>query len=169
MKRLLHVVIIALAILCTGAAFAQAQLDLPPGYWDKLRAEKRAWIKQNMALSPEEEKQFWPLYDKYQTDLRPLNQRLLDALQSYAKHYREESLTDPLAEKLLAERLSIDAGQVRLQKAYAKLFSKILPGRKVARYLQLEYRMQIVIRYELAQAVPLVGDVPPTGAMPPRK
>ena len=168
MKRLLRVATISLAVLCTGAAFAQAQLDLPPGYWEKLRAEKEAWIKENMGLTPEEEKQFWPLYHEYQKDLGPLNHRLLDALQMYARHYRKESLTDALAEKLLAERLSIDAGQVRLQKAYAKRLSKILPGRKVARYLQLEYRMQIVIRYELAQAVPLVGDVPPTGAMPPR-
>ena len=165
----LQVIGISLVLLCTGAKFAQAQLDMPPGYWEGLRADKRAWIAKNMDLTPEENKQFWPLYDEYQKHLRPLNQRLLDALVTYGKHFRDQSLTDATAERLLMERLSVDAGQARLQKTYAKQMLKVLPGRKVARYLQLESRMQTVIRYELAQHVPLVGDVPPTGAMPPKK
>lgn len=168
-NRLLQIVGVSLALLCTGANFAQAQLDMPPGYWEKVRADKRAWIAQNMELEPEEAKSFWPLYDEYQKDLGPLNQRLLDALVTYAKHYREQSLTDATAERLLMERVSIDAGQARLQRAYAKRLLKVLPGRKVARYLQLESRLQTVIRFELAQHVPLVGDVPPTGATPPAK
>lgn len=167
--RLLQVVGIALALFCMGAELAQAQIDMPPGYWEKVRADKRAWIAQNMDLTPEEAKLFWPLYDEYQKDLAPLNQRLLDALVTYAKHYREQSLTDATAERLLMERVSIDASQARLQRSYAKRLSKDLPGRKVARYLQLESRLQTVIRYELAQHVPLVGDVPPTGAAPPAK
>jgi len=160
---------ILLFVICTCAEIAQAQLGMPPSYWEGLRADKRAWIAKNMDLTPEEAKPFWPLYDEYQKDLRPLNQRLLDALVTYGKHVREQSLTDATAERLLMERLAIDAGQARLQKNYAKRLLKVLPGRRVARYLQLEARMQTVIRYELAQHVPLVGDVPSTGAAPPGK
>lgn len=167
--KLLRVVNISLVLLWAAVGFAQAQLDLPPGYWEKLKADKRVWIAQNMGLTPDEETRFWPVYEEYQRELAPLNRRLLDALQTYAKHYHEQSLTDALAEKLMLETLAIDAGQVRLHKFYAKRLLKILPGRKVARYLQLESRMQTVIRYELAQYVPLVGDVPSTGVTAPKK
>lgn len=167
--RLIHVMIVLLAMLCTNAGLAQEQLDLPPGYWEQVKADKRAWVARNMDLTPAEEKRFWPVYDSYQKDLRPLDRRLLEVLKTYAKHYLAQTLTDEMAEKLTTETLAIEEGEVRLRKSYAKRLSKILPGRKVARYIQLESRMRTVIRFELANNFPLVGDRPNARAASPGK
>jgi len=169
MKRLLRVTTTLLILICAGTALAQAPLDLPPGYWERVRADKKAWVAQNMNLTPEEEKQFWPVYDSYQKELRPLDRRLLEVLQTYAKHYRAQSLTDEMAEKLTAETLAIEEGEVRLRKTYANRLSTVLSGRKVARYIQLESRMRTVIRFELAKTFPLVGDTPEAGTTTPRQ
>jgi hypothetical protein len=169
MKRLLQVTTALLMLACAGIAQAQASLDLPPGYWEKVRADKKAWVAQNMNLTPDEEKRFWPVYDGYQKELRLLDRRLLEMLETYAKHYRAQSLTDDMAEKLTAETLAIEEGEVRLRKIYANKLSKILPGRKAARYLQLESRMRTVIRFELAKNFPLVGDTPEARATAPKK
>lgn len=170
MNRLILLVSMSFTLLlCAGAALAQAQLDVPPGYWERLKADKKAWVAQNMGLTPEEEKRFWPVYEDFQNDLRPLNRRLLQLLETYARHYRQQSLTDAMAEKLTLEMLAVEEGQVQLRKTYAERLSKVVPGRKAARYIQLESRMQTVIRFELAQNLPLVGDVPSARATSPGK
>lgn len=169
MMRFIHVMTVLLALMCAGPVLAQAQLDLPPGYWERVRAEKKAWVAQHMDLTPEEERRFWPVYESYQKDLRPLDRRLLDVLETFARHYRAESLSDEMAGKLLAEWLSIEEDEVRLRKTYAQKLSTILPGRKVARYIQIESRMRTVIRFELAQKFPLAGDRPKARAQSPGK
>lgn len=169
MKPLLRVTTVFLLLICAGAAQAQASLDLPPGYWEKVKSEKKAWIALNMGLAPEEETRFWPIYAGYQKELEPLTRRLIEALQTYAKHYREQSLTDDMATKLMGELLAIEEGEVQLRKTYAGRLSTVLPGRKVARYIQLESRIRTVIRFELAQVFPLAGDTPGAHAVTPGK
>ena len=169
MKPLLRMTTVFLLLICAAVAQAQASLDLPPGYWEKVSSEKKAWIALNMGLAPEEETRFWPLYAGYQKALEPFSRRLIEALQTYARHYREQSLTDDMAMKLMGELLAIEESEVQLRKTYADRLSKVLPGRKAARYIQLESRIRTVIRFELAQVFPLAGDTPGEHAITPVK
>ena len=43
-------------------------------------------------------------------------------------------------------------------RAYVDDFSAVLPGRKVARFYQIENKMDAVLRYELASRIPVVGE-----------
>jgi hypothetical protein len=123
---------------------------------EKLKADKKLMVAANMDLTDAEAKGFWPIYDSYQTDLQALNARLKNTILSYADAYSNNSLTDQMAKQLYEEVLNIDADEVKMRKAYSMKLDGVLPGRKVARYLQIENKIRALLRYELAADIPLV-------------
>jgi hypothetical protein len=123
---------------------------------DKIRADKKLVVATNMELTESEAKGFWPIYDQYQKDLQKLNQRVANLLESYADDYRKKSLTDDKAKKLIDEALAIDQAEANLKSGYAPKLSKVLPVRKVVRYLQIENKIRAVVKYDIASGVPLV-------------
>jgi hypothetical protein len=123
---------------------------------EKLRADKKLVVATNMELTESEAKAFWPIYGEYQKDLQKINQRLLKLLESYAADFRGKSLTDDNAKKLIEEAVAIEQAEANLKSTYAPKLSKALPVKKVARYLQIENKIRAVIKYDLAQGVPLV-------------
>src|SRR5262245_16780579 len=123
---------------------------------EKIRADKKLVIASNMQLTEEEAKGFWPVYDAYQADLQKINQRLLGAIKRYADAYNKGSVTDETAKKLLNEAIAIEDAEVKLKRSYVPKLEKVIPGVKVARYLQIENKVRAVVRYELASQIPLV-------------
>jgi hypothetical protein len=123
---------------------------------DKIKADKKLVVATNMELTEAEAKEFWPIYDQYQKELQKINQRIGKVLDSYADDARSKSLTDDKAKKLIDEAVSIDQAEASLKSTFAPKLSKVLPVKKVARYLQIENKIRAVVRYDLAQGVPLV-------------
>jgi len=70
--------------------------------------------------------------------------------------YPYQAMTDEEARKLVGEYLAIERDRVRLKQSYLPKLRQALPEKKVARYLQIENKVEAVIRYELAGKVPLV-------------
>jgi predicted outer membrane protein len=123
---------------------------------DKLKADKKLVVAANMELTESEAKGFWPIYDEYQKDLQKLNQRIATLLDSYADDFRKKSLTDDKAKKLINDAVAIDQAEADLKSAYAPKLSKVLPMRKVLRYLQIENKIRALVKYDIASGVPLV-------------
>ena len=122
---------------------------------EKIKADKKLLVATNMELTEAEAKNFWPIYEDYQKDLQKINERLIQALQSYAADYKNKSMTDEKAKKLTDEYLSIEQAEVKLKSSSVPKLSKALPATKVARYLQIENKIRAVIKYDLAATVPL--------------
>ena len=123
---------------------------------DKIKAGKKLVVATNMELTELEAKGFWPIYEEYQKDLHRINQRVANLLESYAADFRDKTLTDDKAKKLIDEALAIEQAEVNLKSTYAPKLGKALPVKKVARYLQIENKIRAVVKYDLAQGVPLV-------------
>jgi hypothetical protein len=123
---------------------------------DKIKADKKLLVATNMELTESEAKSFWPIYDEYQNDLQKINRRIVGLLESYAVDFRDKSLTDDKAKKLIDEAVAIEAAEANLKSTYVPKLSKALPLKKVARYLQIENKIRAVVRYDLAQGIPLV-------------
>jgi hypothetical protein len=123
---------------------------------DKVKADKKLVVATNMNLSEAQAKAFWPIYDAYQKDLQGLNDRLAAAILAYADAYNKNTLTDEQATNLTNAALAIDQDEVTMRKTYATKLKSVLPGTKVARYLQIENKIRAVIRYQMADAIPLV-------------
>jgi hypothetical protein len=123
---------------------------------EKLKADKKLVVATNMELTEPEAKGFWPIYEQYQKDLQKINQRIAKVLENYGDDFRKKSLTDDKAKKLIDEAVAIEQAEANLKSAYAPKLSKALPVKKVVRYLQIENKIRAVIKYDLAQGVPLV-------------
>jgi hypothetical protein len=123
---------------------------------DKVRADKKLVVAMNMELTDSEAKSFWPIYEQYQKDLQKINQRIVNIVEGYAEDYRNHSLTGEKAKKLINEALAIDKMEADLKTTYAPKLEKVLPEKKVVRYLQIENKIRAVVKYDLASGVPLV-------------
>jgi hypothetical protein len=146
-------------LLCAIAGHLGAQ-DKPADNMEilraKLKADKKLVVATNMELTEPEAKSFWPIYEQYQKDLQKINQRAANLLESYAEDFRGKSLTDDKAKKLIDEALAIDRAEANLKSTYAPKLSKVLPVKKVVRYLQIENKIRAVVKYDIASGVPLV-------------
>jgi polyhydroxyalkanoate synthesis regulator phasin len=120
-----------------------------------VKADKKAIVSKAMLLTDAEAKGFWPVYEAYQKDLQALNDRLVKLVVAYADVYEKGPVSDETAKKLVQEMIAIEEQEVKLKRDYLPRLEKVLPGAKVARYLQIESKIRAVIRYELAANIPL--------------
>jgi len=121
----------------------------------KLMADKKLIVAENMKLTEAQGKVFWPLYDEYQAELLKVNLRLFDGIALYAQDYQKGALSNEAAKKLLSEALAIEAAETGMRKKMAPKLEKALGPALAMRYLQIENKIRAVFRYELAGAIPL--------------
>jgi hypothetical protein len=155
-RRVVIMVALALVLSLSGLpALAQEKpADNMQLVWEKIRADKKLFVSENMGLTESEAKAFWPVYDSYQKDWMKLNDRAIAVIKDYADNYN--SMTNDKAKKLIDEYVGIQADQQKMKESYLPRFRKVLPDIKVARYYQLENKISAVVNYELARNIPLV-------------
>jgi hypothetical protein len=122
---------------------------------DKVAADKKVVVAAAMELTEAEAKAFWPIYEQYQKDLHKINDGIATLISGYAKEYNANSLTDAKAKQLVDRYIALEEQEVKLKKSVMPKLSKALPGRKVARYMQLENKVRALVKYELAAEIPL--------------
>jgi hypothetical protein len=122
---------------------------------DKIYADKKFIVAENMELTEKEAKGFWPVYEAYQEDLHKINEHMAKLINEYALAYNKGAILDKTARQLIDEAIEIEMDEVKLRKSYVPKLSRVLPGAKVARYLQIENKIRAIVRYELASAIPL--------------
>jgi hypothetical protein len=123
---------------------------------DTIRANRKALVAVNLNLNEAEAAAFWPLYDRYQGEMHPFGDRVAALLEDYERNFG--TLSNEKALQLMEEYLTIDAERVQVRRKYLPEFAKILPGRTVARFYQIENKMDAVIRYDLAKSIPVVEE-----------
>jgi hypothetical protein len=121
---------------------------------EKIRADKKLLVAENMELTESEAKGFWPVYEQYQDELFLLRVRTVKLIKDYADAY--EKMTNVTAKKLLDEYMILDALGPKLHQAYLPKFRKVLPEVKVARYYQIENKIRAALMYEAGANIPLM-------------
>jgi hypothetical protein len=132
---------------------AAANLDV---LLDAIRSNRKAFVAVNLKLSDDEAAKFWPIYDRYQKETNAIGDRLVGVIQDYTTNFSD--LSNEKAMKLVDDYLALEADRVKVRRAYVDEFAKALPGRKVARFYQIENKMDAVIRYDLAATIPVVEE-----------
>jgi hypothetical protein len=148
------VTMVVLLLTCSLCLAANRPADNMDILRDKIQADKKLLIAENMQLTEAEAKAFWPVYGAYQNELFLLQSRSIKLIKDFAGAY--EKMTDKDAKKLLDEYLTIEGLRMKLRQAYLPKFRKVLPEKKVVRYYQLENKILAVLTYELAKGIPLV-------------
>jgi len=122
---------------------------------EKIQTDKKLFIAQNMNLTESEAKVFWPVYEDYQKELDKLVDKTVKLIDNYAANY--QTMTEEAAKEMINGYLAIETERVTLMKSFLPKFRKVLPEKKVARYYQLENKINAVVKYELAKLIPLVN------------
>lgn len=119
-----------------------------------IQVRRQEIVAANLGLDEAEGAAFWPLYREYRAAVDTLGARDARLIADYSRTF--ESLTDAQARALLDEATAVEAERAKLKQKYVKRFAKVLPGVKLARFFQVESKLDAVIRMELAAGIPLV-------------
>jgi hypothetical protein len=153
-----RVVVVMMIVACLSlfplSLLAQTQADEEELVKSLLQTGKKAIIIDNMGFTEDESKAFWPVYNEFQQAKQKLNERTIKVLKEYMAAY--ESLSNEKAEALLQEYIAIEKERADHKSAFLPKFNKVLPVKKVARYYQIENKLETIVKYELAKEIPLV-------------
>ena len=153
-NRVVFGMMVLAAVVAVAPAFAQDKpSDNMQIVLEKVRADKKLLVAENMQLTETEAKGFWPVYDRYQDELFLLRARTAKLITDYANAY--EKMTNDDARRLLDEFMTLESLGMVLRQTYLLEFRKVLPEVKVARYYQIENKIQAALIYELARSIPL--------------
>ena len=115
--------------------------------------ERQALVTRAMDLTPNEMQRFWPLYRQYRVAASKVGDRIVSLITTYADNYQD--LNDKVADKLLTEFVRIEEERARLKAQYLPKFKKVLPIKKVARFYQIENKLDTALLAEMTEAIPL--------------
>jgi len=166
-RQLLLALTMGVGLGFSGVSLAGAQTPAAPAApaadLDKLielmrkdvRAQKSEIITKTMKFDAPQAAAFWPVYKTYEAERQALGNERLAVIQDLADHF--DSLNDAKAKGLLDRSLAIEAKKVALEKRYADEFVKVLPAKTVARFFQVESRINNLINLEISSQIPLVN------------
>lgn len=155
MKKLSLIFIMALA---TFSSYAQSSfkedVDVLQSIYGKSKSDL---VKQYMNLSDSESAAFTKVYDTYETERKALGQTKFQLLNDYAANYA--TLTDAKADELAKGTLK---NHIAYEKLYEKTYNeakKAIGAINAAKFIQLEVYLQTIIKSEILEAIPFIGEL----------
>jgi len=118
-----------------------------------IRSQKKQIVAANMDLSDDQAVKFWPVYDRYASELASIYDTKLALLSEYQDNYN--TMTGDQAEGYIRRRAALEQDAMQLRLKYVPEFRKVLTGRQTARFFQIEWRLDLMINMQLSQA-PLI-------------
>ena len=146
------ILVALLAVPVFAQGNAADQLELTRTY---IEANRQTIVTTVMNLTEEESKTFWPIYKEYRANVQKVNDRLIKLIEDYANSY--ENLTDEKSADLMIRNLDIEEDRLLYKRIYIELFLEALSPSKVARFFQIENKMDSVIRADLAVSIPMMA------------
>jgi hypothetical protein len=154
MKKLTVVCLALLAVAMTIPLMAQSQADEIELTREMVQTERKAIVAENMQFSEAESRNFWPVYNEYVAEVRKVNDRRARLIVDYARAY--ENLTETQAEAFLKEAIEIDKAELKVKESFLPKFKKVLTSKRVARFYQIENKLDTIIDFGIASEIPLV-------------
>ena len=121
-----------------------------------LETQRKAVIIQSVQLTAEEDSAFWPVYNDYRTAMQKVGDKRVAVIGDYADAYRNSALSDKAAGKLLDRYMNVLQDQIKVKKKFVHKFKKVLSAKKVARFYQVDNRLDLLLNMQIANGVPLV-------------
>jgi hypothetical protein len=115
-------------------------------------ADRQTIISTAMDFGDKDAAAFWPIYRKYEYERSTLDDRRVAVIKEYAEKY--PNLTDADA-KAMAERIfDSESAIASLKKKYFKEFNKVLPALTVAKFFQMDHRVDLVVDMKVESSLP---------------
>jgi hypothetical protein len=155
MKTLL----ILFTLLITSLNFAQMQ-SFDSTYIEGLKEDVvgtfKGIVKDNLKLTEDEAKIFWPLYDEYMAERNPIFDEKVSLTEEYMMNYY--ALDDATAKDIIKKAMGLNQALLDVRmKSLDKMFEQ-LPGPLVGKFFQLDNRVSALVDLVRMSSTPLVRD-----------
>lgn len=127
-----------------------------------VRADKVKIIGEAMRFNDQESAVFWPIYRRYETELSKLNDQRVQLIKTYADKFN--TMTDADAKELADKQFAFESQRIDLRRKYFREFNRQLPATTVAKFFQLEHRLDLLIDLKIASELPALLVKPSTSA-----
>ena len=122
-----------------------------------LETQRKAVIIQALELNNATEADaFWRVYNAYRADMAKVGDRRVKVIADYADRYRADNIDDKFAAQLLDRYLGVLQDQVKVKKRFVSKFKRVLPAKQVARFYQIDHRLDLLLNMQIADGVPLM-------------
>jgi hypothetical protein len=155
MKKVVFLLLLAVALVAP-AAYAQSATDDVEITRSDIQADRKAIVAANMGLTDAEGAAFWPVYNAYRAEISKAADRVVKVITDYAAAYTGNTMTDPGASALVKEWLAARSDKAKVAASYQKKCEKVLAPKKVARFYQIENRLDLIVEMSAASEIPLV-------------
>lgn len=122
-----------------------------------LTADRKVVIAECMGLTDQESGSFWPIYRAYRAEMDKIGDGRVGLVLEYAEIHA--NLSEDRAKALLKRYNALEAKAVTIRAKYLTKLGRVLPATKVLRFAQLENRLDLALRLQVAGAVPLASSV----------
>jgi len=152
-------ILIAFAAL---AAFGAAEVTLAQATNAKddmellvsqIQTDKRAVVLAAMQMTDAEVRDFTPIYDKYQADMKVQFESAIEMLNKFAANYG--SMTDDAAKDIMKDWFKLRDQRNDIMKKYAKEMGRALPPTKVLQWVQIENKLNTLLDMQAASVIPV--------------
>lgn len=153
--RFTSILVAITVILFSRLAFAENVSEMKKNL---VLDQTKLVVMENLTLTDEESAKFWPAYRDFQENLYKLDTQYFQLVSFYLKKYKDKSLSDEEATKMIDAYFTLLENRRRLVRDFAFVLEmeKILPVKKIFRYLQIQQGIDAVEQYEISQKVPLL-------------
>lgn len=147
------------SVLCSVAFAAEqpaqplsAEIEAARHYTEVQRKEV---VAHTLDLGRDEAAAFWPIYRDYRDAMIKIDNDRSNVIERYAAQYR--SMTSAEAKSLLDDYLDADAAALKTKQKFLGKFRKVLPETKVARFYQVESKLDALVAAAMAMKIPVAA------------
>ena len=155
MKKL---IVIPLLLFCSFG-FSQVK-SFESDYIEMLKkdiqAESRNIVADNLTLTNEQAKIFWPLYDEYDAAYDKMVDERVDVIKDYMMNYY--GMDEEKGKELINKSISLKEKAVDLQKEYIDKMLEVLPISVVGKFFQIDNRISAIIDITRMTNLPLLRE-----------
>ena len=144
-----------------GTAIEVARADM--------QSQRTQIVTTVMGLNDKDAATFWPIYRKFDYERSVVDDRRAAVIKEYAD--KNATLSDADAKSMVLRLFACDAEYTELKKKYFREFNRVLPAATVAKFFQLDRRLDLLMDMKVESALPplqIPGSTPsPEAQVPP--
>ena len=119
-----------------------------------MATERDLVIEEELRFSAAEEEGFWPIYEDYRADIEVVQDQYAELVAGYAANYL--NLSEDAADTMIGEYFAIQIRLIEVRQGYVGRFRGALSAQKLARFYQIENKIDAVAQLILMKDIPLV-------------
>ena len=110
-------------------------------------------IAKNVPLTTAQAAQFWPIFERYQTEQNVIMDDQLKSVQWFIEHF--ETADDAAALKLIQAHFDRDTKMTALRQTWLAEFQKVLGTKLAVRVMQIDRRLSLAHQAWVTSKIPL--------------